>query len=85
MVSIELQEQLVKEVEVYARVVLLGEDKFGFYKNRNIDDIREEYMEKFYEDYLKICSVKRTAKKMARMMVNNIIESTITEIQNKII
>jgi len=82
MVSLDLQHKLAEDIQVYTRVAILGEDKLGIFKNYNLDDLKEEYIEKFLEDALKTCSDKRTAKRIAKNMVEHIFEKTLAEIQS---
>ena len=82
MVSLDLQHKLAEDIQTYVRVAILGEDKFGMFKNYNLDNLKEEYIEKFYEDALRKCSNKRTAKRMAKNMVNHIFEKTLADIQS---
>ena len=82
MVSLDLQHKLAEDIQVYTRVAILGRDKLGIFKNYNLDDLKEEYIEKFLEDALKTCSDKRTAKRIAKNMVEHIFEKTLAEIQS---
>jgi len=83
MVSLDLQHKLVEDINLYTRVVILGDDKFGLFKNYNLNDLKKEYIEKFTDDILKrVCSNKKTAKKMAKNIVEHIFEKTLAEIQS---
>jgi hypothetical protein len=82
MVSLDLQHKLAEDIERYVRVAILDGDKFGFFKEYNLEDLKKEYIEKFTEEGLKTCSDKRIAKRMAKNIVNHIFEQTMKRIQS---
>jgi len=81
MFSLEVREAFKNSIKEYTRIVLVEGDPDGIFKDYNLNDLKEEYIEKFYLDGLSKCKNKRTVRKIAKETVEELLKQTIADIQ----
>jgi len=81
MFSLEVREAFKNAIKEYTKIVLIEGDPQGIFKDYNLNDLKEEYIDKFYSDGLSKCKNKRTVRKIAKEVVEELLKQTIDEIQ----